>query len=76
MVGISIHKMRYLPNGREIGDCDNISWTFFKKKNRQWKGVPFFQVKVYERDIYGDNKKKPDKQSLKNSHKMRINISV
>lgn len=36
---------------------------FLKKKNRQRKGVPFFQVKVYERDIYADNKKKTDKQT-------------
>lgn len=28
---------------------------FLKKKNRQREGVPFFQVKVYERDIYADN---------------------
>lgn len=35
--------MRYLPNGREIGDL----WT---------EGVPFlFQVKVYEWDTYNDN---------------------
>lgn len=36
---------------------------FLKKKNRQRKGVPFFQVKVYERDIYADNKKKKNRQT-------------